>query len=43
MKLYTVFLSTFQKPLILLTIRLYYRNYTDMESVVELRNSTFRS
>ena len=30
------YFSTFQKPLILLTIRSYYRNYTAMKSVVLL-------
>ena len=36
MKLYAVFFLTYLKPLILSTIRSYYRNYTDTESVVSL-------
>lgn len=34
MKLYAVFFLTYLKPLILSTIKSYYRSYTDMESVV---------
>ena len=34
MKLYAVFFLTYLKPLILSTIRSYYRNYTDTGSVV---------
>ena len=36
MKLYAVLFLTYLKPLILLTIRSYYRNYTDTGSVVSL-------
>ena len=36
MKLYAVFFLTYLKPLILSTIRSYYRNYTDTGSVVSL-------
>ena len=36
MKLYAVFFLTYLKPLILSTIRSYYRNYTDTESVESL-------
>ena len=38
MKLYAVFFLTYLKPLILSTIRSYYRNYRDTESVVFLSN-----
>ena len=36
MKLYAVFFLTYLKPLMLSTIRSYYRNYTDTGSVVFL-------
>ena len=36
MKLYAVFFLTCLKPLILSTIRSYYRNYTDTGSVMSL-------
>ena len=36
MKLYAVFFLTYLKPLVLSTIRSYYRNYTDTGSVVSL-------